>query len=150
MQIYGSSKERERKIKYYEQYGTCSDCYKAEKNKKNAEGCEEVRMSYREYKTSYADCNTKADSYDKDEKTIIVYVRVERSVEENTPMTEEETKEACQKEAYDAIKKTGKKPEEINPTDLNEAFEKLGINVERLRIPEAVKDAIINKKDKVY
>lgn len=37
-------------------------------NEKNSENCEEVRMSYREYKENYADRKTKSGSYDKEEK----------------------------------------------------------------------------------
>lgn len=29
--VFGKSEERERKIKYFEEYGLCPDCYKAEK-----------------------------------------------------------------------------------------------------------------------
>ena len=36
--------------------------------------CVEVEMSYREYKTNYSRCRTKKDSYNKEAKTIVVYV----------------------------------------------------------------------------
>ena len=73
--IYGNAKERENKIKWYESTN-CTECWKAE-------GCEEVEMAYREYKENFADCKTKKDSYDKDAKTIIVYVPREEAKEEN-------------------------------------------------------------------
>lgn len=42
---------------------------------------EEVRMTYREYKESYSNHKTKKDSYDKESKTIIVYVEKEEIIE---------------------------------------------------------------------
>lgn len=35
--VFGKSEERERKIKYFEEYGLCPDCYKAEKQKETEE-----------------------------------------------------------------------------------------------------------------
>ena len=72
--IYGSAAERERKIKWYEAEAVCPDCYKAQKDAEAAEGCSEVEMSYSEYKTNYASCKTKLNSYNKETKTIVVYV----------------------------------------------------------------------------
>ncbi len=37
--------------------------------------CIEQEMSYTEYKKSYSGCQTKKDSYNKETKTIIVYVK---------------------------------------------------------------------------
>lgn len=31
IEVFGKAEEREQKIKYFEEYGMCSDCYKAEK-----------------------------------------------------------------------------------------------------------------------
>lgn len=31
IEVFGKAEERERKIKYFEEYGLCPDCYKAEK-----------------------------------------------------------------------------------------------------------------------
>lgn len=91
--IYGSAAERERKVMWYETQAVCPDCYKAQMDAEAAEGCDEVEMSYKEYKTDYADCKTKRDSYNKETKTIVVYVpRTE---------TEEEIVEAA-KSAYAA------------------------------------------------
>lgn len=72
--IYGSAAEREHKVKRYETQAVCPDCYKAQLDAEAAEGCDEVEMSYKEYKTDYADCKTKRDSYNKETKTIVVYV----------------------------------------------------------------------------
>lgn len=36
--------------------------------------CIEMEMKYSEYKNSYAGCQTKKDSYNKETKTIVVYV----------------------------------------------------------------------------
>lgn len=66
--IYGSAAERERKIKWYEAEAVCPDCYKAQKDAEAAEGCSEVEMSYSEYKTNYASCKTKLNSYNKETK----------------------------------------------------------------------------------
>ena len=68
--IYGSASERERKVAWYENNYICDECRDTE----NAKDCEEVEMSYAEYKTSYSECKTKKDSYDKKTKTIVVYV----------------------------------------------------------------------------
>ena len=34
VQLFGKNSERERKIKYFEEYGTCSECYKKEKEER--------------------------------------------------------------------------------------------------------------------
>lgn len=72
--LFGKTEEREKKIKYFEKYCVCQECYDQQKNIENSDGCEEVEMPYREYKTNYSECNTKAGSYNGDTKTIIVYV----------------------------------------------------------------------------
>lgn len=79
IELFGPTKERERKIKYYEQYGVCPDCYREQKEIDKSIGCKEVEMPYREYKTNFADCKTKAGSYDGKKKTIIVYVPEEET-----------------------------------------------------------------------
>lgn len=35
VQLYGKTEERERKIKYYEEYGLCPECYKKQKQEEN-------------------------------------------------------------------------------------------------------------------
>lgn len=74
IELFGKTADRERKIAYYEKYGVCSECYKEQKNVENSRGCDEMRMSYRDYKTKYASCKTKSGSYDASEKTVVVYV----------------------------------------------------------------------------
>lgn len=69
-ELFGSEAERQKKIAYWEQHGKCTECYEKEKYA----DCDEIEMSYAEYKRNYANCKTKADSYDNKNKTIIVYV----------------------------------------------------------------------------
>lgn len=37
IEVFGKAEEREREIKYFEEYGLCPDCYKAEKQKETEE-----------------------------------------------------------------------------------------------------------------
>ena len=74
VELFGKTADRERKIDYYKNYGVCPECYREQKAIENSIGCEERTMSYREYKTSFADCKTKPGSYDGKAKTIVVYV----------------------------------------------------------------------------
>lgn len=74
VEVFGTAAEKERKLKWLAENHVCSECYAAEQNEKKAVGCQEVEMLYRDYKKDYADCDTKADSYDAKAKTIIVYV----------------------------------------------------------------------------
>ena len=36
VQLFGKSEERERKFKYYEDFGLCTECYKKQKQEENA------------------------------------------------------------------------------------------------------------------
>ena len=74
--LFGKVSEREKKIAYYEKYGVCPSCYAEQKEMEKSIGCEEIEMHYREYKEKYANCKTKAGSYNGSTKTIIVYVPV--------------------------------------------------------------------------
>lgn len=74
IELFGKNADRERKISWYENYGLCPNCYREQKEIENGLGCDEIEMSYKEYKTDYADCKTKAGSYNGDTKTIVVYV----------------------------------------------------------------------------
>lgn len=112
--IYGSAAERERKVKWYENNYICDECRDAE----NAEGCEEVEMSYAEYKTNYADCKTKKNSYDKKTKTIIVYVPV---VEDETAETAETAEEA----AVEEIVKVSAESSPLSADERREAARKM-------------------------
>lgn len=89
IQLFGKVSERNRKIKYYEESGICSTCYREQKEIEKSIGCNEVRMHYKDYKTKYADCKTKSGSYNGSDKTIIVYIPVGR-VEENPSYDYEE------------------------------------------------------------
>lgn len=75
--LSGKLKERERKIEYYEQYGICPSCYAANVESKKAEGCEQVVMTYHDYKTNWPWLKTASNSYNKREKTISVYFPLE-------------------------------------------------------------------------
>lgn len=99
MTLYGTNVhgEQDRKIKWQEEHD-CPDCYhKAQV----AEGKEqEVRVKYSDYKNDerYMDCKTKADSYDKSTKTIVVYVPIEQPAEEEAESAPEEPKEELAEE----------------------------------------------------
>jgi hypothetical protein len=69
-ELFGSERERRAKIEYWEKSGKCTECYEKEKYA----DCDEIKMSYAEYKRNYANCKTKAGSYDNKNKTIVVYV----------------------------------------------------------------------------
>ena len=69
IEVFGKVSEREYVIKR-EENKVCRKCYEAEKYA----DYDEVEMTYSEYKRNYADCKTKYGSYDKKNKTIIVYV----------------------------------------------------------------------------
>lgn len=72
-ELFGPGKDRERKLWWFANRAICPECYKA-KQINDAGDCEQVTMSYREYKTNYADCKTISGSYDAREKTITVLV----------------------------------------------------------------------------
>lgn len=74
VQLYGKGDERERKIRYFEEYGVCSECYKERRAIEAEISCKHVTMSYKAYKTDYSFCDVLNDSYDKQEKTITVLV----------------------------------------------------------------------------
>ena len=81
VELFGKGTERERKIAYFEKYGICPECYKAEKEEERkhneeeyAKKHDEVEMLYRDYKNNYSKYRTKTDSYNADTKTIIVYL----------------------------------------------------------------------------
>lgn len=74
VELFGKGSDREKKIKYFEEYGVCSACYKKERAEEAQKGCIEIKMPYTLYKGDYEFCDTVGDSYDKQEKTIIVLV----------------------------------------------------------------------------
>lgn len=103
--ILGKTAERERKIKYYEEYSLCPECYRKMKNEEKSIGCIEVEMKYADYKKEYADCKTKTGTYNKSEKTIVVFVPEEQVAE---------------KEAQDESEEETEKTEEREDTDMEE------------------------------
>lgn len=80
--LVGKGEDRKRKIKWYEDFGDCPECYKKNREAEKASGCREVEMTYADYKAKFADLDTKANSYDKQKKTIIVYVPEEETHDE--------------------------------------------------------------------
>lgn len=93
--LFGPVKERESKIAYFEKRGLCRECYEKEQNA----NCDVVEMPYSEYKNKYANCKTKANSYDKAKKTIIVYVPKTTSEVKLETGNIEDRKEAIKKVA---------------------------------------------------
>ncbi|MGN0558391.1 MAG: hypothetical protein ACI4IS_02955 [Acutalibacteraceae bacterium] len=77
VELFGKMSERELKIKYLEEHGTCPECRESE----NAVDCEEVEMHYSIYKKDYSDCKTKSGSYNAKTKTIVVYVPKNKDAE---------------------------------------------------------------------
>lgn len=89
----GKDKDRHRKIAYYEEHGLCSKCYKETIKEVVPEGCKPVEMHYGEYKNQYSECKTKPESYNKETKTIVVYVPDVETIKENVFSTIETEKE---------------------------------------------------------
>jgi len=76
VELFGKNAEREKKIKYFEKYGLCRECYMEKlKNERMAEGLKLVEMTYYEYKNNYSECKTEPGSYDKERKTIKVWIK---------------------------------------------------------------------------
>ena len=146
VQIYGKAEERERKIKYFGKSGLCPECYK---KKMNEENCEEVRMSYREYKENYADCKTKSGSYDKEEKTIVVYIPKQEEKKEDS----REVFGKALNAALEELKKESEnaKPEEVTPVMIARELDKMGYTEEELKkmkdVPETVLKDVLEKKE---
>lgn len=61
IQLFGKYEERERKIRWFEQYGVCPDCYREQKEAEKSIGCKEKEMSYREYKKIIPICRRKPE-----------------------------------------------------------------------------------------
>lgn len=78
IQLYGKTSAREAEIARCEKYRVCYECYREMKNIEASIGCEERTMLYREYKQNFADCKTKAGTWDPVKKTITVYVPTNR------------------------------------------------------------------------
>lgn len=106
IELFGKDVDRKRKIAYFEENGLCPECYAAAREVEKAEGCKEVEMSYSEYKNNYENYNTKKDSYNKETKTIIVYVPIEPTEEEIVAKAEE------------LVDKYQKDPKSMTPEDI--------------------------------
>lgn len=72
--LVGKHDDRRCKIAWFEESWLCSKCYAESKAAEMAETHDLVEMHYSEYKNKYADCKTKSGSYNKQTKTIMVYV----------------------------------------------------------------------------
>ena len=70
----GPTKERERKIAWYEASGECPECYAKRMEAKKSAGCEARTMHYGSYKSNWFWCATARNSYDAKSKTIVVYI----------------------------------------------------------------------------
>lgn len=79
IELFGKTANREKEIERCEKYKICTECYREMKNIEKSIGCEEKTMLYREYKQNFADCETKAGSWNPVEKTIVVYVPTDRA-----------------------------------------------------------------------
>lgn len=82
VELFGKNADRQRKIAWFEESGLCSKCYAEQKAAEMAEGFDAVEMFYGDYKEKYSDCKTKPGSYNRETKTIIVYVPKEEPSEE--------------------------------------------------------------------
>ncbi|RGK41968.1 hypothetical protein DXD17_02755 [[Ruminococcus] lactaris] len=148
VEIYGKTEDREKKIAYYGKSGICRKCYEKMMNEKNSENCEEVRMSYREYKENYADRKTKSGSYDKEEKTIVVYVPKKEE--------KEDSRQVFGKALNAAVKELKKEnesagPEDVMPVMVARELDKMGYTEEKLKkmkdVPETVLKDVLERKE---
>lgn len=148
IQIYGKAEERERKIKYFGKSGLCPECYKQKMNEEKAESCEEVEMKYSEYKENYADRKTKSGSYDKEEKTIVVYVPKKEE--------KEDSRQVFGKALNAAVKELKKEnesagPEDVMPVMVARELDKMGYTEEKLKkmkdVPETVLKDVLERKE---
>lgn len=149
VEIYGKTEDREKKIAYYGKSGICRKCYEKMMNEKNSENCEEVRMSYREYKENYADRKTKSGSYDKEEKTIVVYIPKQDEKEEDSREVFGKALNAALEELKGENENA--KPEEVTPVMIAIELSKMGYTDEELKkmkdVPETVMKDVIEMKE---
>lgn len=148
VEIYGKTEDREKKIAYYGKSGICRKCYEKMMNEKNSENCEEVRMSYREYKENYADRKTKSGSYDKEEKTIVVYVP-KKEEKEDSRQVFGKALNATVKELKKENESAG--PEDVMPVMVARELDKMGYTEEKLKkmkdVPETVLKDVLERKE---
>lgn len=104
IEVFGKASERERKITWYETT-PCRDC-------EMKETCEAVEMHYSQYKNEYADCKT--GEYNKETKTIIVYVPKTRKAMTKTEAAEELVNQGLnEEEAKAAVEGFAKNKEQL-------------------------------------
>ena len=148
VEIYGKTEDREKKIAYYGKSGLCPECYEKKMNEKKAENCEEVEMKYSEYKENYADCKTKSGSYDKETKTIVVYVPKKEE--------KEDSRQVFGKALNAAVKELKKEnesagPEDVMPVMVARELDKMGYTEEKLKkmkdVPETVLKDVLERKE---
>ena len=96
---------------------------------------EEVEMHYGEYKENYSHCKTKKGSYDKSDKTIIVYVP--KSKEEEEQEEEKITIEQIAEQALSPVAEI----EKLVKMPISEINEKLQ-RVEESKLPDGAKKQI--------
>ena len=114
-----------------------------------AENCEEVEMKYSEYKENHADCKTKAGSYDKETKTIVVYVPKQEEMKEDSREVFGKALNAALEELKGENENA--KPEEVTPVMIARELNKMGYTEEELKkmkdVPETVMKDVLEKKE---
>lgn len=149
VEIYGKAEDREKKIAYYGKSGICRKCYEKMMNEKNSENCEEVEMKYSEYKENHADCKTKAGSYDKETKTIVVYVPKQEEMKEDSREVFGKALNAALEELKEENENA--KPEEVTPVMIARELDKMGYTKGKLKkmkdVPETVLKDVIEMKE---
>lgn len=126
--------EREKKVKWIEENRVCYDCYIKEQMK----DYEEVEMHYGEYKENYSHCKTKKGSYDKSDKTIIVYVPKAKEQEPEQKQEEEKiTLEQIAEQALSPVEEI-EKLVKMPVAEINEKLQK----VEESQLPDGAKKQI--------
>lgn len=136
VELFGKNADRQRKIAWFEESGLCSKCYAEKKAAEMADGFDAVEMFYGDYKEKFSDCKTKPGSYNRETKTIIVYIPKEESNEER----EAEIIKASAREHMDQIKF---QREELGLSD--EIVRKVEVNLFRTIEKLKAKDIVRNK-----
>lgn len=139
VEVFGTTKERENKIKWYEATD-CTSCYSKAANS----NCEEIEMTYSEYKNNYADCKTKPNSYNKSTKTIIVYVPKKAEETNETIVNEVKIEEIA--EAFGTTVNNVKVMIAKSETELENHYETLKIKLIQIKHPQ--REELINKTRK--
>ena len=118
-------------------------------NEEKAKNSEEVEMKYSEYKENYADCKTKSGSYDKEEKTIVVYIPKQDEKEEDSREVFGKALNAALEELKEENENA--KPEEVTPVMIARELDKMGYTKGKLKkmkdVPETVLKDVIEMKE---